>query len=210
MDEEQFKQLKQPGFGYFNFKKISPVVRFLTMCDIMIISGFGLITPIFAVFITENIKNANLETVGIASTIFLLSKGLLQIPIGTIIDKIRGEIDDYWFLLLGSIGYAAIPLLYMIINTPGQLYFVQFVFGLAGAFAYPSFMAIFTRHVDKEHEGIEWSIYSTMVEIGMALTATIGAFVAYQFGFKYLFVVASITILIGNLFILGIYRKIRR
>jgi len=204
------KTISAPSVSYFSLRKFSEVVRFLTLVDFLMNGGFGLISPIFAVFVMENIGNANVEVAGIAVTVFLLTKCLLQIIVGSIIDKIRGEQDDFIFLFFGGIFYSLIPLFYIFIETPMQLYAVQFIYGVAAAFAYPSWMAIFTRHIDHEHEGVEWSIYATMVEFGMAIAASLGGFIAFRFGFVFLFVVASVIILISNIFIWMIYNKIRK
>lgn len=146
--------------NYFSIKEISPVVRFLTISDFLIIGGFGLITPIFAVFIVENINGGSLEVVGIATTIYLLTKSVGQIPAAILIDKIKGEKDDFWAMLLGSIIFSLVPLLYLIIDSPIELYLVQFFYGLVVAFTFPSWYAIFTRHIDKNKEGLEWGIYN--------------------------------------------------
>ena len=197
------------SISYFSLNKFSAVVRFLTLVDFLINSGFGLITPIFAVFIMDNIEGANVEIAGIAVTVFLLTKSLLQIIVGSAIDKIRGERDDFAFLLLGGIAYSAIPLMYIFIDTPLELYLVQFAYGVAASFAYPSWMAIFTRHIDHEHEGVEWSVYATLVEFGMAVAASLGGFVAYRFGFAFLFITASAIIFVSNVFIWMIYNKLK-
>ncbi|MDD5290923.1 MAG: MFS transporter [Patescibacteria group bacterium] len=195
--------------NYFTLKNINSVIRFLTISDILILSGFGLITPIFAVFIVDTIKGGNLEVAGIASTVYLLTRSLAQIPIANMIDKIKGERDDFWAMLIGSLVFSCVPLLYLLISTPGQLYFVQFIYGLAMAFAYPSWFAIFTRHIDREHEGIEWGTYHTLVDLGGAGTAALGGFLAYKFGFNLLFVLVSLVSFAGSFFLLGIYRKMR-
>src|SRR3989339_659559 len=203
------KTISAPSVSYFSLRKFSEVVRFLTLVDFLMNGGFGLISPIFAVFVMENIGNANVEVAGIAVTVFLLTKCLLQIIVGSIIDKIRGEQDDFIFLFFGGIFYSLIPLFYIFIETPIQLYAVQFIYGVAAAFAYPSWMAIFTRHIDHEHEGVEWSIYATMVEFGMAIAASLGGFVAYRFGFAFLFITASALIFVSNVFIWMIYNKLK-
>ena len=74
--------------NYFILRKINSVIRILTISDVLIISGFGLVAPIFAVFITDSIKGGTLEVVGIASAVYLLAKSLGQIPVAVIIDKI--------------------------------------------------------------------------------------------------------------------------
>ncbi len=199
------KLKKQPG--YFSIKKINSVIRFLTISDILIVGGFGLVLPIFAVYITESIKGGTVEVIGIAMTIYLLTKSLGQIPIASIIDKIKGENDDFWAMFVGSIFYALIPLAYIFIKTPVELYVVQFFYGLAAAFVFPSWMAIFTRHIDKEHEGVEWGVYQAMVDLGSAVAASLGGLIAYRFGFDMLFIIVSISIFLGSMFLLGIRKR---
>ena len=196
---------KQPG--YFSVKKINSVIRFLTLSDILIVGGFGLVLPIFAVYITESINGGTVEVIGIAMTIYLLTKSLGQIPVASIIDKIKGENDDFLVMFIGSIFYALIPLAYIFIKTPVELYVVQFFYGLAAAFVFPSWMAIFTRHIDKEHEGVEWGVYQTMVDLGSAVTASLGGLIAYRFGFNMLFIIVSISIFLGSMFLLGVRKR---
>ena len=198
---------KSTNIGYFRLRKINPVIKFLTISDIIIISGFGLIAPIFAVFITDSIKGGTLEVVGIAMAIYLLAKSLGQIPAASIIDRIKGELDDYWVLLIGSILFSLIPLFYLVVDTPIHLYIVQFFYGLATAVTLPTWYALFTRHIDKEHEGIEWGVYQTLVDLGSAGAASLGGFLAARLGFDYLFVLVSIISLIGSLFIVGVYKS---
>ncbi|GAH48577.1 unnamed protein product, partial [marine sediment metagenome] len=77
-------KLKNP----FVLHGMNPVIKVLTISDFLIISGFGLITPIFAVFVTDTIEGGTLAVVGIAAAIYLLARSIGQIPVGAIIDKI--------------------------------------------------------------------------------------------------------------------------
>jgi len=163
-----------------------------------------LLGPIFAIFITEFIQDANAAVAGIAAGIFLFTKSILQIPIAHVIDKIRGEKDDYWLLVIFSIFIAFMPLTYLIIHSPLQLYVVQFIFGLLTAFTFPTYMALFTRHIDKEKEGTEWGIYFTLTDLVGAAFAIIGGYVAITEGFKTLIIIVVILSLIGALLLLPI------
>ena len=194
---------------YFSIKEISPVIRFLTISDVLIISGFGLISPIFAVFVVDNIQGSSLEVVGIATTIYLLTKSLGQIPAAYLIDKIRGEKDDFWAMIIGSIVFSFIPVAYLFVNTPSDLYIIQFFYGLAVAFTFPSWLAIFTRHIDRNKEGAEWGVYQTLIDLGAAGTAATGGFLAAKFGFAPLFLIVAAISLIGSLFLVFIYKNMR-
>jgi MFS family permease len=194
---------------YFNLKSVSSVIRYLTLADLFVVGGFGLVGPIFAVYIIETIPNAGVDIVGIATMIYLITKSLGQIPIGNFIDKIKGERDDFWFLFFGYFLYSIIPLLYIFIKTPYQLYIIEFLLGIFAAFVFPSWYAIFTRHIDKGKEGIEWGTYNTLVDLGGAFAAGIGGLIAVSFGFNVLFISASFFIFLGALGLIFIYKEMR-
>jgi len=190
-------------------RKINSVIRFLTLSDIFLLGAFGLIAPVFAVFVIGNINMGTVEVVGIAEGIYLLTRSVGQIPFAALIDRIKGEKDDYWALFIGSLAFSAIPLFYLIISEPWHLYVLQFFYGLASAATYPSWYAIFTRHIDKNHEGVEWGVYQTLVDFSMAATASIGGFIAYRYGFSQLFILVSIVSVIGSLFIMAVYKNMK-
>ncbi len=187
--------------NYLRFDKINLVIKILIFSDLLVLSGFGLITPIFAVFITENISGGNLATVGVASAIYLGSKSLFQIPVAIFSDKIKGERDDFTFLMIGSLLFSLIPLAYIFITTPDMLYLVQFFYGAATALTIPTWYAIFTRHIDRNKEGVEWGAYNTLTDLGAAISASIGGFLALQLGFSKLFLVVCLFSVLGTTFL---------
>lgn len=206
-DEIKIKNLFK---NYFSLKEINPIIRILTVSDIMVIGGYGFISPIFAIFITDTIKGGNLEVVGIASGFYVAAHSLFQIPLAILVDKIKGEKDDFWFLFAGSMLFSIVPLFYLFISTPIQLYLVQIFYGLATAATLPTWLAIFTRHIDKGREGVEWGVYKTLTDLTAAATAFIGGFIASRFSFAPLFLIVSVTSFIGSMFLLWVYRKIIR
>jgi MFS family permease len=129
---------------------MNPVIRLLIISDTIIIGAGGLLGPIFALFIEDFITGSSVAVVGIAAGIYLFTKSIFQIPIAKLIDHIREEKDDLWFMFSFIILISLMPLLYLIIHTPLQLYIVQFLIGLFIAFTFPTYMAIFTRHIDKK------------------------------------------------------------
>lgn len=192
------------------FPHVNRVIRILTLSDILIVSGFGLLAPIFAVFLTEQIQGGSLEVIGFASTIYLLTKSLLQIPVAEYLDQKRGEKDDFCAMVLGSIIISLVPLFYLFAKTPFHVYLAQVVYGIGGAFSYPSWLAIFTRHIDRNEEGFEWSVYFTATDLGGALAAGLGGILAQTLGFKPLFLFVFVFSSLGSFFLLEIYRQIRK
>lgn len=178
------------------------VIKILTISDIFIISGFGLVAPIFAVYVTDNISGGSLQAAGVASMIYLLARSLGQIPVAHILDKIVGERDDFKALFYGTLVTSFVPLLYIFVDSVWQLYLVQLIYGISASFIAPSWLAMFTRHVDKNHEGMEWSIYSMTTDLGAAAVAGLGGIIAYSYGFRPLFVMVFLMSITGTLFLL--------
>lgn len=141
--------------GHYFLRSFNPIIRILIISDIILLSGTGLLGPVFSIFIVDFIEEGTVAVAGVAATVFLLTKSLLQLPIAMFIDRVRGEKDDYWIMVIGSLGAAIVPILYLFIRTPLQLYGVQLLYGALSAMTFPSYMALFTRHIDKKREGVE-------------------------------------------------------
>ncbi|MBI4034186.1 MAG: MFS transporter [Candidatus Brennerbacteria bacterium] len=182
---------------HYFLKDINPVIRLLIISDTVLMGAAGLLGPIFALFIEDFIKGGNEAVAGLAAGIYLLTKSVLQIPIAHFIDKVRGEKDDFWLMFIFTLLIAVIPLLYLVIDTPLELYLVQFVLGLFTAFTFPTYMAIFTRHIDKEKEGTEWGVYFTLTDLTSAALAAVGGYIAVAEGFPVLIVAVVVVSVIG-------------
>jgi len=187
---------------------VNKVVRILVLGDIMFFSAFGLIGPIFAIFITNQIVGATVATAGFAATINLLARALLQMPVARYIDRRKGEKDDFIFMVAGSTLISIVPFAYFFVSTPLHLYLAQVVLGIGGALANPGWYAIFTRHIDKNKEGTEWTLENTGVALAAAGTAAIGGVLAQHFGFHNLFLIVGIVSLLGLIIQISLYSAV--
>jgi MFS family permease len=190
--------------------KINKVIRFLTYSDILILSGWGLINPILAVFFSDQIVGGSLAVAGLASTIYFIVKSFVQIPIARLIDAKRGEWDDFWIMTIGSLLISVSGFLFIFATTPIHVYLIQIVNGLGGALSYPGWLAIFTRHIDKRSEGFEWSLYYTATDLGAALSAGLGGYLATNLGYRPMFAIVGTLSLFGTLLLAGITHHLKR
>lgn len=195
---------------YFNHVKINDIIQVLTYSDVLLLSGWGLVNPILAVFITDQIQGGTLILAGTASTVYLLVKSVLQVPIARYIDIKRGEWDDYWLMMLGTAFIALSAFLFIFARYPWHVIAIQVLTGIGGALSYPTWQAIFTRHIDNREEGLEWSLYYTATDLGAAFSAALGAFIAEIFGYQSLFVVVGIMSVAGTLLLAVIAHRFKR
>ena len=173
------------------------------------LSGWGLVSPIIAVFFTEQIEGGSVAIAGLAATIYFLTKSLVQIPVARFIDLKKGEWDDFWTMVAGTLLISVSAFLFVFARTPIHVYLIQVVYGVGGGLAYPAWLALFTRHIDKKEEGLEWSLYYTATDLGAALTAGLGGLLAATFGYRSLFVIVGFASLAGAAFLAGVTRKLK-
>lgn len=188
---------------------INKFIWILIWAALLTTFGFGLITPIFAVFLTQQIQGGTLLVVGIAEMIYLGTKAIFQLPISLYLDKTPNERIDFYSMFLGGILIILVPFLYLFAQFPWQVFVLQFLHGLGAAFDWPAWMGLFTRHIDQNRESFSWSLQTTLEGAGLALAAAIGGLVADRFGFKPLFLFVGIFSTLTYLLLFIFYQKIK-
>lgn len=201
---------RRPFLHEFLLDHLNPVIRWLIIGDVLYYAGVGLLGPIFALFIVDFIEGGNIEVAGIAIAVYLITKSIFQVPAAMIIDKICGEKDDFWFMFFSLFVAAIVPLTYLFVSSPLELYFAQFILGIALAFNFPSFLALFTKHISQTKEATTWSIYYTLVDLFSAIAAALGGVMATIFGFAPVIVTVSAIGVIGALLLLPMRPYLRK
>ena len=171
---------------------VNRVVKFFVFADLLLFAGWGVVNPIFSIFIIDEIVGATLPTVGIASALYWFARSITQPSLARMLDKREGEKDDLYVLIAGLLGMSLFAFIFTLISTIPQLYILQFVHGVAvGAYS-DSWSAIFSRHLDKKRFAFDWSLDRSAISIATAITGLSGGFLASAFGFDVTFVIAGV------------------
>ena len=189
--------------------KINHVIKTLVLSDFFINSGFSIFAPIFAIFVTKQITGGSLAVIGFAAAIFQIFKSGLQIPIARILDKSDGEKDDFYSMVFGSLIICTIPFWYLFATTAVHIYLIQAVYGIGAAFSIPPWYAIFSRHLDKAKENVEWSMDSIATGIAGAGAAAAGGLLAEHFGFSAVFLMGGVIAIFGAVMQMRIFGDIK-
>ena len=176
---------------------MNPILAVLIITDFLALSGLGLISPILAIFIERNVAGGSIAAAGIAQTVYMVVKSILQLGVGWFNDRDQVYVREFWTSLLGYGIIAVVPFLYLRIGSITQLFAVQALLGVGAAFAYPGWIVIFTKFTDAHREGREWTTYSTVVFIGMAITGTLGGILVERYGFSPVFLGWGIFSILG-------------
>src|SRR3989344_5026119 len=189
--------------------RINHVIRTLVMSDFFVNAGFSVFAPIFAIFVTKQIDGGTLQVVGFAAAIVQIAKISLEIPIAKFLDKNHGEYDYFYSLILGSVFIAMVPFMYLIATEVRHIYFISVLYGIGIAFTVPPWYAIFSRHLDKLNESLEWSLDSVAIGLSGAGAAAVGGILAQRFGFNFVFIVGGIFAIFGGLNQIKIYKDLK-
>jgi predicted MFS family arabinose efflux permease len=173
-------------------KSINNVIKALIFSDFLLQSGWGLLGPIFAIFITGQIQGGSVAMVGFLATAYWLTKSLLQPFIAHQFDKNHGERDDFLFLMGGLILANLVPLGYLFVSLPWHIFLLEIIRGAAMACVVPTWAAIFTRHIDKGREAFSWSLESTSLGFAAGLAGAFGGIIASTLGFEAIFILVSV------------------
>ena len=185
--------------------KLNKIIKYLIYSDLIFYTGWGLISPIFAIFLLQSIIGGNAFVVGMAAAVHLVVRSLLRIPFGIRADK--SQRVSYKFMLWGLLIAALVPLGYIISKNVWHIYILQAVLGASLAMSTAGWTCIFTRHMDKGKESTEWGVDAVAVGLGPGIAAAIGGVAVTYFSFSYVFIVVTLIGIIGVLLLLFVKKK---
>jgi len=178
------------------------IIKLLIVSDLLIYFGIGLTSNILSIFIKDNL-NSTIAMAGLAMALFLFIKSILQI----VFSKIFSKKHRLNMILIGSLFIAATPFIYSFSKTLGILMLAQAVYGLGAGLTAPAWMNMFIKNINPKRPGFEWSMYSTIVSMGIAIAAYLGAWLVQQIGFRYVFILSGIFGIAGTLILLKLSKE---
>jgi DHA1 family quinolone resistance protein-like MFS transporter len=179
-------------------------MKLLLLSDIFVLTGFGLIQPILAIYIDGGVEGGTMLSAGLASALFLFTKSMVQLPFGHYVDRQPGKTK---WLILGTVLMAGVPIIYISANSIYHIYLAEIIYGLGSGLAYPTWLGLWSANLDRGRESFQWSVYSTSTGLGTAATGAGGAAVASVVGFNATFIMAGLLCMLGCLALIYMGRR---
>lgn len=183
---------------------LNRIVSGLIFADLALLAGWGLINPVFGVFVTDGIAGGSLAAVGVAVAIFWFTRSLLQVPIASHLDRTPGEKDEYRALAMGLMIAATAAFLMPLATTVTHVYLIEFVHAVGFAFYIPAWSTVFTHHVDPEHTALEWALDRSVGGLATGASGLLGGVVAAAYGFDAVFIAAGVLSLLAVLGVMAV------
>lgn len=179
-----------------HFYNTNPIVKAFIISEILIWSAWNFVMPVFAIFAATQIPGGNIEVAGSSYSAHLIVRVFAELIVGKYLFKAT-ELKKF---VLAVVGIVIISLAFIGFATAkniGSIYLFYAFAGVGIGMASPAKNSLFSMHLDKNREAAEWGLYDAATFTGTALAATLGAVVAKQYGFFYLFLLASFVNILG-------------
>jgi MFS family permease len=152
-----------------------------------------------AIYINSELVGGTILAAGIASALYMIVKALVQIPFSRYVDNHKNKVK---WLHLGTFLIVTVPFQYMFAKDVMSIYIAQIIYGIGAGIAASSWLSLWSTHLDKHHEGFEWSLYSATVGLGTGLSAFLGGTLATYAGFRFTMFIMGTLAFIGLLILL--------
>lgn len=192
-----------------HFLKADPIVKTFIISECFFCAGWNLITPLFAVFVVENVIAGSIEFAAAGFSLFLIVRVIFELITG----NFWAKGSDRKKMILITIGFLINSIAYLgFANSQDitQVFIFYAVLGAGIGISTPTKNSLFSVHLDKNREANEWSIADATAAICMALATTLGGFIAATYGFRLLFIVGAVVNILAILPYLLVYLKKKR
>lgn len=158
--------------------------KILLAADLLIAGAYGLILPVFPLFLMDTKDGATLFTVALAQSVFLLSKinfhwiASNYIKYHHVLDRARRG------LLIGAVIISLVPALYLMVADMAFILLIQIFLGLGMGILQASWKILSHEDIKKADFPILQNNHQHTTIFVMALTAALGGFTAYAYGYN--------------------------
>lgn len=187
--------------------KINSIVKAYIISDSLLWSAWNFVTPIFAIFVVNNINGGSIENASFGFSLYLISRVIFELLAGKLLINSGADKRKMRMAIAGMLCLSASYLGFAFTSEVLYMYLFYIIAGMGLGIASPAKNALFSIHLDKSKEAAEWGISDAVTFAGMAAASTIGGIIAKSFGFQALFILAFFINLLATLPYLFFFNK---
>jgi MFS family permease len=184
--------------------KFNKVVLLLTLADVFTWGPLFVISALSGIYLSDKLGRNTIEFVGIGTGISYITRAVLQIPVGTLTDRIKKDKDEILILAIGAVLMGLPFLFYPLITQTWHYFVLQFIFGIGISLDVVNWRKLFAVNVTKGIEGKEYAIYDTALSTATAILSVILGVIA-NLGDQYFDIVmiaAGVIMILASIWIL--------
>ena len=186
-----------------NPKQGRRTILLLSACVALVMTGFGIIMPIFPRRLAE--LGAGVEVLGLMTMAFMLAQFISAPLMGSLADRIGRKP----IILLSLVAFAGANLGYLLVSSVEAFILVRALQGALSAGLYPATMAMVGDLFPQEERARWVGIVSASYMAGFIFGPAIGGFMYDAFGFGAPFTISAIIATIGFVTVLVLVPETR-
>jgi len=177
-------------------RKMNPIVVAFIFSEAFFWSAWNFISPIISVFVVATLPDGNVRTAAFGFTLYLLVRVISELVVSNYMvflsDKKR-MVTDVCGMILLTMSYLIIAFIPNLIT----FYIFFIIAGMSFAISSPAKLSMFSLNMGRAQASRTWGMYHAIIYTGMGIATALGGVIADSFGFKTLFIIASIVNIIG-------------
>lgn len=190
--------------------QINPIVKAFIISESFLWAAWNFVTPIFAIFATQNIAGGQIQIAASAYSVHLIFRVIVEL----IVSRMVAGKSDRRLLIYAITGIAITSIAYIgfaMSSTLIHLFVFYAIAGIGFGISSPAKGTLFAEHLDKDKASVEWGLADATAFIAIALAAALGGFIAEMYGFHLLFILSAIVNVVATIpYILFVWQKTHR
>lgn len=161
-----------PHIKYFLFRKLlfSKTFWFLTFSDVFTWGFYFIIGTLSGIYLRDRLGEDIVSIIAIGGSIYFVIRGLLQIPISRVLDRLESDKDEIIVLSVGSVLMGLPFLFYPLITTATEYYILQIIFSLGVAMNLNPWRKLFATNLEVGKEARGYAFYDMINSLFIAVS----------------------------------------
>jgi len=176
-------------------------LRVLLFTNSIVAMAGAMLGPIYAIFVTR--IGGDILDAGLTGAAYMMAVAATTYLTGATLDHIKYR---RMVLLVAYIVLAVAFVLYIFVDSVGELFLVQLLVGAANAMYAPAMDTLYANHTAPTKAGRSWALLEASESVIAAIGAVIGGVMVTYLGFNSIFITMSALCLFSALYIITLPR----
>jgi hypothetical protein len=169
---------------------MNAAVKAFMLSESFLWPAWNFMAPIMAIFVVSSLPGARIETAGFGYSVQLIVRVIFELISGRFLAGSHTRKKIY--VIITGISIVSTAYLCLAYATTIHQFFISMgIVGMGFGLIAPAKNSMFSTHLDKDKESLEWGISDATVFIAIALAASLGGLIASNYGFHILFSLAA-------------------
>lgn len=169
----------------------NPVAKAFIISEAFFWSGWSVLMPLISVFALAEVSQATVQTITFAYSMYLILRVIGSIGCGLYLRKLIQQ-RKLAIIMMGILAMNIAYIGFINVATIGSIYIFYGIAGFFTGLITPLRSSLFSSHLDKNKEVIEWGALDVVILTTLSLASAISGLLISQMGYKGVFIFSAV------------------